>query len=45
MQITVWSSWVVEAGKNTAGRVRHGFEKLLVGFLAAGVKKWNLDIA
>jgi len=33
-----------EEGENTGGRVRHGFEKLFIGFLTARVKRWNLGI-
>jgi len=29
----------LEEGENTGGRVRHGFEKLFVGFLTARVKR------
>jgi len=33
-----------EEGENTGGRLRHGFEKLFIGFLRARVKRWNLGI-
>jgi len=40
--ITICGWW--EEGENTGGRVRHGFEKLFIGFLTAKVKRWNLGI-
>jgi len=37
--------WVVGGGgESTGGRVRHGCEKLVIGFLTARVKRWNLGI-